>query len=64
MLIHRLSNLHVREHIPLEQGLRPPAISATPQNTRVREHIPLEQGLRPPIPNLLASERRSESIFH
>ena len=37
----------VRDHIPLEQGLRPifhhfPAF----QDFSVRDHIPLEQGLR------------------
>ena len=36
----------VRDHIPLEQGLRrfgQPGTGATPL---VRDHIPLEQGLR------------------
>ena len=36
----------VRDHIPLEQGLRhdmiPPAVTVP----EVRDHIPLEQGLR------------------
>ena len=36
----------VREHIPLEQGLRPYTnLSVSPVHV-VREHIPLEQGLR------------------
>ena len=37
----------VREHIPLEQGLRPLISAALFRASRsVREHIPLEQGLR------------------
>ena len=48
----RLRNLSrgeyiVRDHIPLEQGLRHCAISVTYCKTYVRDHIPLEQGLRP-----------------
>ena len=43
----REENDTVREHIPLEQGLRLP-YSQTHRETPlcVREHIPLEQGLR------------------
>ena len=38
----------IREHIPLEQGLRPfIKRSARSCFERIREHIPLEQGLRP-----------------
>ena len=38
--------MSVREHIPLEQGLRLiPWIAPNPIE-HVREHIPLEQGLR------------------
>ena len=36
----------VREHFPLEQGLRLLPINATDNPEDVREHIPLEQGLR------------------
>ena len=36
----------VREHIPLEQGLRPTSRSPLTRCQVVREHIPLEQGLR------------------
>ena len=36
----------VREHIPLEQGLRLPVATPTATSVGVREHIPLEQGLR------------------
>ena len=36
----------VREHIPLEQGLRPDYSLLVPTFQFVREHIPLEQGLR------------------
>ena len=38
----------VREHIPLEQGLRlGEPVYLTNPSSEVREHIPLEQGLRP-----------------
>ena len=37
---------YVRDHIPLEQGLRPRAGAPTQSPTQVRDHIPLEQGLR------------------
>ena len=36
----------VREHIPLEQGLRHAKQSSIAGKAPVREHIPLEQGLR------------------
>ena len=40
--------LWVREHIPLEQGLRPAdSLPECEGESDVREHIPLEQGLRP-----------------
>ncbi len=39
--------IEVREHIPLEQGLRQLIVSQYDFLTvNVREHIPLEQGLR------------------
>ena len=37
----------IREHIPLEQGLRPISHRVSPLSVFIiREHIPLEQGLR------------------
>ena len=36
----------VREHIPLEQGLRLCYSQSRTYLVQVREHIPLEQGLR------------------
>ena len=39
----------VREHIPLEQGLRLDVIVEVRNDSFVREHIPLEQGLRPRV---------------
>ena len=36
----------VRDHIPLEQGLRLRSGASTATIRRVRDHIPLEQGLR------------------
>ena len=60
-----VSSMGVREHIPLEQGLRLGRSVLVKFDCPVREHIPLEQGLRlvlfafpMPSPNL------SESIFH
>ena len=40
-----MSNL-VRDHIPLEQGLRHTTSSIPVLRQSVRDHIPLEQGLR------------------
>ena len=62
----RQSNvLPVRDHIPLEQGLRPQEIASLTQNRRVRDHIPLEQGLRH-LPLLFQYRMLllSETIFH
>ena len=36
----------VRDHIPLEQGLRQFTVSRAPVFLTVRDHIPLEQGFR------------------
>ena len=36
----------VRDHIPLEQGLRPSSGHEATTVAMVRDHIPLEQGLR------------------
>ena len=36
----------VRDHIPLEQGLRQHRTDCPERARRVRDHIPLEQGLR------------------
>ena len=36
----------VRDHIPLEQGLRHNGAMGTALKGNVRDHIPLEQGLR------------------
>ena len=38
--------LQVRDHIPLEQGLRHSFARQIGRFLRVRDHIPLEQGLR------------------
>ena len=40
----------VRDHIPLEQGLRPRSVASKWSWRSVRDHIPLEQGLRPHPP--------------
>ena len=37
----------VRDHIPLEQGLRLFLSAFLMHSVEVRDHIPLEQGLRP-----------------
>ena len=39
-------HVQVRDHIPLEQGLRPAEIWVAEIWAVVRDHIPLEQGLR------------------
>ena len=39
----------VRDHIPLEQGLRLVSSISPAHWIRVRDHIPLEQGLRPAL---------------
>ena len=36
----------IREHIPLEQGLRHDGALPAIDDCFIREHIPLEQGLR------------------
>ena len=52
----RQRNRMVREHIPLEQGLRLfCAIKCFLNYSAVREHIPLEQGLRLDLPRILLS---------
>ena len=56
----------VRDHIPLEQGLRQarPAPAESVQ-ARVRDHIPLEQGLRRQADRHLGLRgQMSETIFH
>ena len=42
-----LSTTFVRDHIPLEQGLRLALLHSAATAAEVRDHIPLEQGLRP-----------------
>ena len=55
----------VREHIPLEQGLRRFLSTITLRILNVREHIPLEQGLRHNLNHhLIGVDGMSESIFH
>ena len=54
----------IREHIPLEQGLRQISIATNFDDHRIREHIPLEQGLRPNFEYHICSVVSSESIFH
>ena len=58
--------VNVRDHIPLEQGLRPFCCSAIALPClAVRDHIPLEQGLRHAGREYpLLAPRRSETIFH
>ena len=44
--IDAIANALVRDHIPLEQGLRHASVDDTGTAEHVRDHIPLEQGLR------------------
>ena len=43
--------MSVRDHIPLEQGLRRSLRAKMPPRSVVRDHIPLEQGLRQQTPH-------------
>ena len=55
----------VRDHIPLEQGLRRSYFTiAKIMTIRVRDHIPLEQGLRLQKFDNLTDAYMSETIFH
>ena len=45
--------MRVRDHIPLEQGLRRESSKFWKRYPRVRDHIPLEQGLRQGTAELL-----------
>ena len=55
----------VRDHIPLEQGLRLQRYLSIHARARVRDHIPLEQGLRLSILHLSVKPLiLSETIFH
>ena len=54
----------VRDHIPLEQGLRPLQINGVVTVIVVRDHIPLEQGLRQSYLRQSHEVHKSETIFH
>ena len=55
----------VRDHIPLEQGLRLNHLRYhSVKGLKVRDHIPLEQGLRLPAGELRRPLLLSETIFH
>ena len=54
----------VRDHIPLEQGLRLNADLNMIKPHSVRDHIPLEQGLRPLRATTRDADIWSETIFH
>ena len=54
----------VRDHIPLEQGLRHNFVSPAGLSSFVRDHIPLEQGLRLEGLDRPVKPRLSETIFH
>ena len=55
----------VRDHIPLEQGLRLADSLAELHRPLVRDHIPLEQGLRLTLATLMSPiSSVSETIFH
>ena len=60
----RYSWTNVRDHIPLEQGLRQDHCQRTFAQTCVRDHIPLEQGLRHSTATYERLIVRSETIFH
>ena len=56
--------LQVRDHIPLEQGLRLLRSATCAGRQTVRDHIPLEQGLRRSGRGGTESNPSSETIFH
>ena len=47
MLMKQAIHKQVRDHIPLQQGLRRANTLFRIVNTAVRDHLPLKQGLRP-----------------
>ena len=53
----------VREHIPLEQGLRRGRILVEDFAKPVREHIPLEQGLRLRVREILEVSRSGQRAY-
>ena len=54
----------VREHIPLEQGLRLFLCHiVVPCTEWVREHIPLEQGLRPCLIPIFTEKLRCQRAY-
>ena len=57
-------NSTVRDHIPLEQGLRLVIRLLFVTHCLVRDHIPLEQGLRHRSPCDTGEPVTSETIFH
>ena len=56
--------LQVRDHIPLEQGLRHDSTDPQREVDIVRDHIPLEQGLRLGYLSKRFVTISSETIFH
>ena len=56
--------LRVRDHIPLEQGLRLISDKIIDYVLKVRDHIPLEQGLRRYHARQTFRPFQSETIFH
>ena len=56
--------IKVRDHIPLEQGLRRAVLPSLVYPSSVRDHIPLEQGLRLDNAGVSLTEGLSETIFH
>ena len=59
------TEFQVRDHIPLEQGLRHRIRIQGPVSRNVRDHIPLEQGLRLEDCGFDYHDiKLSETIFH
>ena len=55
----------LRDHLPLEQGLRPRELKQRDVLPGLRDHLPLEQGLRPRLPaevNLQLLAQRPSAI--
>ena len=61
----RMNVFALREHLPLQQGLRPPICGRMDLNQILREHLPLQQGLRLPrcvVLGIVHSSQRASSF--
>ena len=57
LIISKVLYGRVRDHLPLQQGLRPPIDTWRSAKLPVRDHLPLQQGLRQCTVQLLHRNR-------